>query len=380
LNGQRKEEEAMATSMVFLSDLKRYVAGRLGIPFESVDTKEDHDAATVYVMVPDSVPQVRADEVWEDARQMLPWGVALSVMPRKATQTEKPKPAAGQVWRDPRERGAEFTITKTGSTASPVFDIEGVSSGRPDAIHSAGLVAHWQCIGIETTAGRVMVGEYRRPHDGVAYKVEAIEADSCVAIRAPSGQSFGDVPALEVARWPLVGGPLATAAKDAVREHGRMTIGGVDVPVTSWTREPVTGAGDTLIGKTAGRAEFSVDFTLTPEEYAKLCGIVFGKPATKPDPRAERERRRRDIDAVLREDARRFPEFATARKCAVLGFFEDAEMNDRAADWTRGILTKLRIYEEHRGGMREPSPKAIAVYGTGYLDGVRATYERTRHL
>lgn len=103
-----------------------------------------------------------------------------------------------------------------------------------------------------------------------------------------------------------------------------------------------------------------------------------------PDPRAEREARRREIDRVLAKDARRFPAFATARKCAVIAMFEDAppvppaDLMDEVhvEQW----IVNLRDYEDLRGIGRAPSAAAQR-YAQGNLHDMTVTvYERARSL
>jgi hypothetical protein len=106
-------------------------------------------------------------------------------------------------------------------------------------------------------------------------------------------------------------------------------------------------------------------------------GTLFAPP----DPRAEREQRRREIDALLREDARRHPAFATARKCALLAALEDSEVHAGDVGHVPLFLAELRAYEAARGGGRTPSPLAVVGYTTDAEDArILAAYERTRSL
>ncbi len=102
-----------------------------------------------------------------------------------------------------------------------------------------------------------------------------------------------------------------------------------------------------------------------------------------PDPRAAREQRRRDIDAVLREDARRYPAFAKARMAAVMAaaepmgpFKPDYDIAD-----VRHYLATCHAYEKLRGGMSKTSGAAAdyrrrAASTAAALDA----YERARGL
>ncbi len=91
----------------------------------------------------------------------------------------------------------------------------------------------------------------------------------------------------------------------------------------------------------------------------KIDGIEFHGFARlmPPDPRIARARQRAEIDAVLREDARRFPAFATARRCVVVAAHEDPTCNLGAKQHAR-LLDELRRYEDLRGGLREPQAAA----------------------
>lgn len=113
------------------------------------------------------------------------------------------------------------------------------------------------------------------------------------------------------------------------------------------------------------------------EELIRL--VEEKKPAA--DPKAE-------IDAVLREDARRYPAFATARRCAVMAACEWAarewaEVSEEpcpfAAADARLVLAACRSYEARRGVMKAPSEKAIAWSLESYTASLDA-YERARGL
>jgi len=69
-----------------------------------------------------------------------------------------------------------------------------------------------------------------------------------------------------------------------------------------------------------------------------------------------REDERRAIDALLREDARRTPVFATARRAAVLAYCENH--NGATVDNAATMLAWCRGYEERRGGMSKPAQAA----------------------
>jgi len=122
-------------------------------------------------------------------------------------------------------------------------------------------------------------------------------------------------------------------------------------------------------------------FAYNPDSEGSLHAVSYirGGLWTR-DLRTEREQRRREIDAVLREDARRFPAFATARKCAVMARAE--ALYGYGPDKARANLDALRVYEERRGGGRTPSAE-VAVLLDEADPSVRdfyAAYERARAL
>lgn len=121
----------------------------------------------------------------------------------------------------------------------------------------------------------------------------------------------------------------------------------------------------------------------------KEVDALAASMAPKPDPRTRREAQRREIDAVLREDARRSPAFAVARKCAVMGAFEDTPHTPKLhTDTAAELCSMLREYESERGGMRAPKAGAsAAIEEWGARFGIRgiardlvASYEIARGL
>jgi hypothetical protein len=156
--------------------------------------------------------------------------------------------------------------------------------------------------------------------------------------------------------------------------------------------EPVRRIGDMTPSVTRGRivfqnVTFGADIAKAEETWKKIQSMAdefcVGL-ASKPDPRAERERRRREIDAVLAEDARRFPAFATARRCAVMAAYEaQPNLHESAA---HDMLTNLRGYEDARGVGRDPWVRAADPFvGWGRRGGTEraveaavASYERAR--
>lgn len=100
--------------------------------------------------------------------------------------------------------------------------------------------------------------------------------------------------------------------------------------------------------------------------------------------RAERDRKRREIEDLLIADAIEYPCFALARRCAVMAWAEAFDMafctlRDGAATsvGARSLLEGLHIYERHRGDDVEPNPRAnywFAGVNTKWI----AVYERNR--
>jgi hypothetical protein len=105
------------------------------------------------------------------------------------------------------------------------------------------------------------------------------------------------------------------------------------------------------------------------------------------EPRIARELMRRQIDAMLAEDARRCPEFADARRAAVCEAVDRIYTRDaRHGRWytisiCRCVLRLCERYEEARGASREPSIEAQALVqewaGTPMLHALLA-YESHR--
>jgi hypothetical protein len=95
----------------------------------------------------------------------------------------------------------------------------------------------------------------------------------------------------------------------------------------------------------------------------------------------ERALARRKVDAVLAEDGRRFPAFASARRCAVLADIETAGGWRQQID-VAVLCEQLRTYEDARGGARRPAPEAVRRFTMGYAsrENDLAAYERARAL
>jgi hypothetical protein len=103
---------------------------------------------------------------------------------------------------------------------------------------------------------------------------------------------------------------------------------------------------------------------------------------------------RSEVDALLREDARRHPEFARARAAAVLAYADRIEVaadarreaglaSAMSSEWTEAVLAACHEYEGVRGGGRVPAGRAADYkrrhFGKVLFD-VLETYERARAL
>lgn len=166
-------------------------------------------------------------------------------------------------------------------------------------------------------------------------------------------------------------GAIASAVQEANRPQmwDRVSIGGIDVRVSDLVYHDV---------------QLVLPRGVTSAVFLRPAPPL---PSPPPDPRLVREQRRREIDAVLREDARRFPAFATARKCAVVAGFEECSTNAEtlssgvaqecpgtlAAAW----LKTLHEYEAARGCAKAPSREVRSRFRAGAMI---AAYERARSL
>lgn len=284
----------------------------------------------------------------------------------------KPQLSKGQVWRSRKHPRIIYEIERIDGRA-----VVWTHGGWDDL---AGLRGFYECIGIETPAGRVMVGERRQPPLGSDPSTVLAIRDAGVRMSLSGGATV-TWPAALVATWPLL--PPEPAQWD------RVSIGGISCPVTI-TRSAVRGNSPDPIGRTRGIYATVVDIqalNMPPLSQAEADALAdrLGLRPAPPDPRAAREQRRRAISAVLAEDARRHPAFATARRCAVMAWAESFDMafhalKDGAPDaiGARPLLAGLHTYEARRGGMREP--RAGAADDSGINLRYVAVYERSRGL
>lgn len=143
-----------------------------------------------------------------------------------------------------------------------------------------------------------------------------------------------------------------------------------------------------LLGKTSGTWTFSgATFEIGANEanlFFEKLGRNLAEAMAVPDPRAKRHRR--EIDAVLAEDARQHPAFATARRCAALAEIEATEagaspllMPNGGRDVAR-MLRYLHQYEADRGGGRAPNQRASASAHEVFAESTIRAYERARAL
>lgn len=281
----------------------------------------------------------------------------------------KPEPAPGQLWS--RNGGAPWQIRDVVDRSWVCFDDGGKCTPLSSTLQGS---PRWRCVGIETPAGRVMVGERRRgPFTGPSEVVAVAQSGHAFEVTAGITTTYGS--AEVVASWPLVtepaSPPTVSDLLDGSPKWAKQTVRGsfIDTASGPWL--------DALAG--GERRGDETDEELR-ERLLRRMGAEPQKAA--PDPRAEREARRREIDAALREDARRWPAFATARRCAVLAACEGREPSPMVIGQ---ILSDLHAYERwSRDGSREPSAAALAwVQRREYGPEARAAlaaYERARAL
>jgi hypothetical protein len=366
--------------------------------------------------------------------------------------TKNPTPAPGTIWQWTGDTHYEPRLCDP-VTIDRIDEGDGLAYFADSTcanLHALRSHPSWSCIGIDTPAGRVMVGERRR-HGEDIYTVTRIVDGQGVAVMRDGDATDYDNAAGWVASWP----PLVSAPADPYRqpykperhipppkpanvpERARPSISFVMAPGatvdevrevmeramkdalaeevrTEPKRKPYATADDlanaldpAAFGITNGRWDWDrasvrdfkmpIPFAMAPgmtEDEAretvrrimgnalaarmsapevtaaaqKACGCAECKARAtiadvnrlreagyeaRPDaaerlglklsdPRAAREQRRREIDAVLREDARRFPAFATARRAAVMAAEEGhrPHLNQLPA-----YLDGLRAYE-----------------------------------
>lgn len=329
----------------------------------------------------------------------------------------------------------------------------------------------WETIGIETSAGRVMVGEKRRHSDGHTFAVVGIIARASwgsigVLIREENGEEH-EAGAYSVALCPLVevgrascpifgvamedgedGEPVRVALTDAaihdyVRSRGETFASGL-LFADNFARMNEALAGlrseGTIVLPPAARMRWVGPEALPPSSIAScVCGWSGAATALAPDPlvgavcpscrRAdhvriehvaarpsieslaagalladgfmaslaadidrrvaedtmlpparpvdERTQRRREIEAVLDEDARQHPQHAAARRAAVLAAIEG---RDLSAPVVRTLaLDQLHLYEAGRASSPTRELARIAEeIGGNVTEAACSLYERAR--
>lgn len=325
------------------------------------------------------------------------------------TSTKNPDPAPRQIWRlnDPSFSWAgPQTIRIVDVHADEVEFIGGACSAL-SALR--GTNPAWQCIGIETPAGRVMVGERRAPplRRAHEYDVLGVVGAATVLVRL-DGETY-EVEVDAVAHWPLV-----SAEQTPALPSGSANIGHVVAQPSAWapgmagedaanavrgichevaricgiSERDVTWEEDHARARVSVRvpAGTSPSCAALADRYLRECasvcvdmGVFIGPKKTPPaatmtDPRPTRERRRSAIDRVLAEDRRRCPTFATARMSAALVVGE----RGGDANEVETLLRHLHAYEDIRGGGREASRDAYTFAAVHFGDDVRRAYERGR--
>jgi len=373
----------------------------------------------------------------------------------------KPHPDASQIW-----KRCDMTIVLRRRDPDGMWAANGVGYVSGTHVSERELLRSWRCVGIETPAVRVMVGERRvsdYPGDDPRVTVDHIADRGIVAVRPDGADFVVGCPADRVATWPLVteptpkpitifgshvidasgawctrcgnephglcgvdtddaranvhrprnGGPcpgcatcrpakLAPSIGDALAKEpcapGASVRAGQPVAVM---RDPITGAAVAIPAtappdpRTYARGDAfitsaGVRITILAEERAGYWRCSDGglveiaayvermkswKPAP-PDPRAERERYRYDIDAMLRGAT------MTERRAVMAA----CERNRPYPDQIPGFLANLRAYEagRRRGMTAERARLEIddvkAWPELGWCAVGLAAYERARSL
>ncbi len=322
-------------------------------------------------------------------------------MSKVARGQTDPQPAPAQVWRSRKYPSMVNVVAKVDGHA-----VVWTHGGWDDL---AALRGFYECIGIETPAGRVMVGERRRYVGASDVEILAVVGADSIRWRCVDGHVEHVSYARDAATWPLLPpeapAPLAAAAPQAYREPaqwGRASIGGVSSPPAPIGRAVGQYAADGDIAVTVAdlhKALAATGMTMDVERLGDRLGLRWdtSSPAppavprfptafpAPPDPRAEREQRRRAISAALAEDARRWPAFATARRAAVMAWYEGRD--DTPMGNTEVVLALCVAYERERGGATRPSADAdkrakrsTGCFGFTKADVVLGHYERARAL
>lgn len=329
----------------------------------------------------------------------------------------QPEPAIHHVW----DAGPGQIAWRNGPEAIQSID-DGRVVFRSGAFTSASYLSRCcRCIGIETPAGRVMVGERRQSPDGSAREVMAVCAYASLTMRNDKGYE-SRVTAIGVAHWPIADAPICapgTLAAERAKEAAKgprarlVAIAGPNAIVNCHASGHVhitlpasTSRSERATVEALARGEMPMTLSLTveiadPAVAAVVVGIdrllrsgykldpgavarVAGSPSFINPPLNPRAAARAAIDAILKEDARRFPAFATARKAAVLAAYEGAPPFGPAkmvpVSHAASILRDCHRYEVIRGGMTKPSESAASwvKLAGGPFAVALAVYERVR--
>jgi hypothetical protein len=172
--------------------------------------------------------------------------------------------------------------------------------------------------------------------------------------------------------WRLVGLELPDGQRVMVGDSFWSDAADAALVVTA-----IAHAGLVMIRSEGGESEGEIGASYL-RTMRKLHGRESATSVTVPaEPAAPttRDQRRREIDAILREDARAVPAFAKARLRAVVAVLD--QRNN--ATLARDILAELHRYEAHRGGETRPRRDLTRWLPAAVHEAVEV-YERSRGL
>lgn len=165
---------------------------------------------------------------------------------RCADASPRPEPAVGQL------RLGRLAHQGADATWAVIEASHGSAFVRQDGSECGGTIplyvlSTWPCVGIETPAGRVMVGERRRVwpsavgdrREGDFLDFEVCHVLSDARVWISDGVEGWPESAEKVAAWPIVPGPLAKAAESAMRSP--MVLADLIVGFPPWTQEAIRG-------------------------------------------------------------------------------------------------------------------------------------------
>jgi hypothetical protein len=220
----------------------------------------------------------------------------------------------------------------------------------------------WESVVESVSDGRV---NWAAPNGGHSHENFVLKADvwSCIGVQLHDGRR-------------VMVGELRNEADALSRTGGRLfRVVGV-VVVAGYSQLEVEARGESVKRLFCG-ASFLADLPLVTETAPIVCAEPSGPTVWT------RERATRECDRILREDARRRPAFAVARRAAFLAW---AERNERHEEVRKdlslspvmctALLEIFNLYEERRGGARTPSPESTSKLGE--FSAELAAYERAR--